>query len=589
MSDKKRGLSIGQKVKASLVKIMSTYDDTFYEEQIRSQEVKLNILNAQVEEYHLPKLIAHDSDLYCPRAEKNKVRFYYISDIHINHKLKANFPEKASEEEIIKYIDSVINEMLVNYIERDSAEWSEATLLITGDVSFDFVIAKLFYTALRSRIKKGKIIVTLGNHELWDKVHCSLSLEEIIKSYRKMLNELDIILLHNELLLIKKIGSPEKVSEDELRALSNEEIQEMCLTVPMLILGGIGFSGNNRKYNATSGLYSNVITTHERDMEESLRFESLHDKLVNAVGSKDLIVMTHMPMSDWSTKPYNKHWVYVNGHNHINEYQKNEFKTVYADNQVGYYNDTYMLKGFNLGTTYNIFEFLEDGIFDIKPDEYKKFYYGMGIPMQFKRKTGSIKLLKRTGFYLFMLEDKGKLYILDGGKPKKLDIMNIDYYYEHMVNYSIGLNEATRRFREYLEFVSDEVMKIGGSGFIHGTIIDIDFYNHINVNPQDGTIMYYNANAIDDRIEYEVAETFLLNHRPDLHKNLLEVRAKDNKNALMLTGNDEAVNNLPTLSADTSMYRPSRLMKSLQYLTNNKIIRVWKNIVLDRNYDMLKE
>ena len=48
-----------------------------------------------------------------------------------------------------------------------------------------------------------------------------------------------------------------------------------------------------------------------------------------------------------------------------------------------------------------------------------------------------------------------------------------------MDNYSIIIKEGTKSYYEYINQLSDYIKSIGGSGNVHGTIVDIDFYNHV--------------------------------------------------------------------------------------------------------------
>ena len=46
------------------------------------------------------------------------------------------------------------------------------------------------------------------------------------------------------------------------------------------------------------------------------------------------------------------------------------------------------------------------------------------------------------------------------------------------------------------------IKHIGGQGRIHGCIIDIDFYNHVFLNPLDGKITAYYATSMVDKKVY---------------------------------------------------------------------------------------
>lgn len=71
---------------------------------------------------------------------------------------------------------------------------------------------------------------------------------------------------------------------------------------------------------------------------------------------------------------------------------------------------------------------------------------------------------------------------------------------------------------------------------------------------------------------YQDTEELLLERRSDLHER------KKNGNQYALVVKPDTVNqiSLKVLDSDTSMYRPSRLMKSLQYLTHTNVIRIWR-------------
>ena len=52
------------------------------------------------------------------------------------------------------------------------------------------------------------------------------------------------------------------------------------------------------------------------------------------------------------------------------------------------------------------------------------------------------------------------------------------------------------KFTSFQKRIADMVKQIGGIGAIHGSIVDIDFYNHIYVNPFDLSITGYWASDI---------------------------------------------------------------------------------------------
>ena len=67
----------------------------------------------------------------------------------------------------------------------------------------------------------------------------------------------------------------------------------------MIILGGVGFAGLNTEFNATNGIYRSTIT-REEEIVRSHRFVAIYKKFLACAADKQVIVLTHMPMSDWT-------------------------------------------------------------------------------------------------------------------------------------------------------------------------------------------------------------------------------------------------------------------------------------------------
>lgn len=87
--------------------------------------------------------------------------------------------------------------------------------------------------------------------------------------------------------------------------------------------------------------------------------------------------------------------------------------------------------------------------------------------------------------------------MLLGEQRKKLSRYDIQYYFENMKLYAQKVTEAVTPFQNALSVISSEVRKFGGCGSVHGCIVDIDYFNHIYLNPFDGTFtMYYALNTM---------------------------------------------------------------------------------------------
>ena len=547
------------------------YDDTFYNETIKPLLNNSNEL-VKVDESIVPML--HETDVlpYQSGDFMKRTSIYYISDIHIDNKIAIKFNNHATKKEIEYYIKKLVDKM----VDSISSEIVGKFILIAGDVSSSFEISKIFYEKLveRNRISSKRIICVLGNHELWNLDRASKNnVDSIVKLYRDMFAELDITFLQNELLVVG--DDYEIITESEIETMTSDELKKKTLESQLTIFGGIGFSGYNPDFNASKLIYFDAVPTLEEDKKLTNKFNSLYIKLKDCLSNRKIIILTHHPKQDWSTDNYNSNWIYINGHTHKNVYEKNSDKQLYADNQIGYFNEDVKLKKIDYSLKCNIFNDYEDGIHLISLAQYLLFYRKMGYSISCKLQ-GEFYLLKKNDILMFVYKnDKGNLYIMNGGRQNKLDHKDIEYYYNNMDNYSIIIKEGTKSYYEYINQLSDYVKSIGGSGNVHGTIVDIDFYNHVYVNIYDGKITPYWAASMDYKIVYPSFQELLSNHCPKMLENM-----NSNKNELVAMKN-ELIPSGGGVYEDTKIYRESRIMKKIQYLIDDNIIRVWNDNLLE--------
>ena len=62
------------------------------------------------------------------------------------------------------------------------------------------------------------------------------------------------------------------------------------------------------------------------------------------------------------------------------------------------------------------------------------------------------------------------------------------------------IKEPLDKYTRYQEKIAEKIKKIGGSGNIHGCIIDIDFFNHVYINPNDMKITGYRASDMVNKL-----------------------------------------------------------------------------------------
>lgn len=384
------------------------------------------------------------------------------------------------------------------------------------------------------------------------------------------------------------------IEEEQILSASEADLHDICSKASLIVLGGIGFSGLNERFNATRGLYRSAVTTREEDETLSAQFLSVYDKLMRCASEMQVIVLTHTPVTDWLSVEVNPKWIYINGHTHQNSLiRKPDGTTVLSDNQVGYKPTKWKLNSFTVAGWYDPFKNLCNGIHEITSDDYMDFNRGRGIHSNGCKYPGKIYVLKKNGLYVFVLQSSSSLCLLVGGQRKKLAKYDIQYYYDNMELYAQKVTEAVTPFQNALSAISDEVRKFGGWGSIHGCIVDIDFLNHIYLNPFDGTLTAYYAWSMQYKFVYDDVISLLKEHLPELCERYKS--AKENELLPILSHSDGktkgkksqkkmVVAKVPQLVLETDMYNPSRIMKSIQYIFENNVIRIWNEDILSADF-----
>ena len=558
-------------------------------------------------------------DLTAGDSIPNTGKFFYITDLHLESQLGLT---GMTVDEIKGKVAQKVDEMLSGISKEDM---SDGVLLVGGDVADSEEVAKIFFDAVFFRFR-GPIVFVLGNHELWD--GCTYangescrkrSIDEVVAAYKRFYKvgsgfEGKTYCLENEVLVCyknsmqrnsdefgigrKTAGMPRGglcvLTEEMLLKTSTDDLREFFDECSMIILGGLGFCGLNPRYNADTGLFRDRVS-REEDIERSKRFRAVYDRVMSCASDMRVVVLTHTQIEDWTTDAPNKGWVFVNGHTHQNGLVKTEDGVaVLYDNQMGYKPKKWHLNQFSLERYYDPFEAWADGIYQITPQQYMDFNAGRGIQMEYFRQQGDIYALKQKGIYMFMLQYGLGLYLLRGGQ--KLNVFHgLEYYAANLEKYVEKIQAAFRPYRNALDKIAAEVKRFGGSGYVHGSIVDIDFYNHIYLDPFDGYLMPYFAFDVTGRREFRSVQELLESSPiPALGsdgKPLLLAYTKlldaGGVSILAPTVKEDALAVVPMEVLDEkNIYAPSRVMKSIQYLLDKGVVRVWNDAVLsmpDRN------
>lgn len=189
-------------IPSSTLEKLGLYDDGF------NQELK-SIIN--VNDYSNPSgnevLATYDElppEVTRRMAIKDtEIRIFYISDIHLDHKIFTRFPGEVTENEVRSFILHIVLGLYDDYIRYVGI--NKSRVLVLGDVSHSFKIVRMFFEIFTDTFGYHIPIVVLGNHELWnypskgDDVEPSKRLDACLKDYEELFDELGISFVHNML------------------------------------------------------------------------------------------------------------------------------------------------------------------------------------------------------------------------------------------------------------------------------------------------------------------------------------------------------------------------------------------------------
>ena len=570
----------GAKINSDTMKLLNIYDGKQFR-AIKKWKDKASITPSTSE-----NLLPERADCWdiqnIENVDDNDALVFYISDLHLNHKILQKYKKQVNEFEIDDYLKKVVHSLYKSVKNHGHV----FCILFVGDVSFDFDIFERFFKIYCQTFVRFDTFFVLGNHELWDEriyKECH-SYDEVVKKYRKLLKTLNIELLEADLILLRPSFISfikNRVSVKELLKLSEDEIRRLFKTNCAAIFGGMGFSGLNEQLNCNHGIYRSQVIDRDLEIKRSKLMNSLHVKLRKAVPNKKIIVATHMPFEDWCSDDICSNWIYVSGHTHKNTYRMSNELTRFADNQIGYTNDSFGFKSFPISGIVNLFDDLPDGFHEITKDDYYFFNCYIGINSTINRDVYKMFLVKKNNHYMFFakLKEDGDLYILNGGHILKVNGKPLDYFYNHMQQYVDSIKEFLKDYLAYQKSVAQQVKLFGGSGKIHGAIVDINFFSHLFINPFDRTITPYYAESMSSKHVYKNVGSLLKYRNPEIFEEYSQIDQSLNLPSLVTNSNKLSKESI--FVSDTNMYRVSRVIKSLQYTTTLNVIRIWNFDIAD--------
>ena len=527
---------------------------------------------------------------------------FYISDMHLTHKLKKLGCQ--SESDIKSELHQIARKLYESccYV---PVKIGVRLLVFVGDTCSNFQIFCWFLDELaalnaENPYRAPKPVFILGNHEVFGlHMEKNCSTRDVVKAYREAVELRGFYFLYNDLLCIDDDVRDRQstrvywshvtiLHELELQQMSVDELRAKTCHSRLLLLGSTGFS-----HNHTESGFQYI----GQDNDESYVFDAIYEKCVAALYDRPVIIATHTPFCEWhelsdhGTVPqgyagdeYRKQgFVYISGHTHQNFFYDDGMTRVYADNQFGYDNLQMKAKWLYVNIDVDIFDYYADGIYEMSRMDYIDFYRGKNLQMVFNR-DAPIYMLKKKGYYAFFIK-RSTWSILNGGMPHKIEgVYDIQQLYDHMDDVIAIIEEPLNRIMNYMKFVSDVIKRIGGTGRIHGCIVDIDYYNHIYINPVDGTKTPYFALNIVRKTIYASVPALLEERCPQHYAKYQE---------LLLT-DPSAYNNITELCnarlpgelngkismpyTNTGMYSISRVINKMQKL-RSQVLTLWPNVL----------
>ena len=203
--------------------------------------------------------------------------------------------------------------------------------------------------------------------------------------------------------------------------------------------------------------------------------------------------------------------------------------------------------------------------------------------MTYTNPSGTIYMLKKKGYYLFITSRSSGLCILNGGQEKRLKNQHISHYYDYMDAMVAAVAAPLSDYTEAQRSIAEAIRSIGGSGRIHGCIVDIDSFCHVYINPIDGTVTGYWARDMVDKVVFPSVVDLIKAHCPELYKKHL-VLSQDRAKGLRVSGLSQHLSDIPQIYDSTDIYVVSRQIKKLQKISSN-ILAFWDEDLLRRTLD----
>lgn len=172
---------------------------------------------------------------------------------------------------------------------------------------------------------------------------------------------------------------------------------------------------------------------------------------------------------------------------------------------INLYNCHFVAPGFtqnyinNLANNYHLHKIILDmcpiGITEVSGEEY----YNNFFPTKWALKYDKVYIFRTKNNITAsgIITKKGTISLFHNGAFSATPLKDINFLYQHLDEYYLTINQYQTILQQKLKPISDYIKANGGSGFIHGRIIDIDIINHIYFNPYENSLLGYTSTLED--------------------------------------------------------------------------------------------
>lgn len=286
----------------------------------------------------------------------------------------------------------------------------------------------------------------------------------------------------------------------------------------------------------------------------------------------------------------------------------------------------------NINTNFNIIDY-KDGIHYISINDY--WTYLRSIDDSYKntlrpifKNIVCIVMVKHNGYVMFLsLSYNGTLNILNGGARRKATY-ELEYYYDNIERYCISIVSKLHKYWDALYDISDKLQSLKPekkflrknvyskyirdqkfnheiilkfddwyelygkhiklNGKVHGCIVDIDYFNHIYLNPYDAKLTAYYAISMYDKDVYNNTLSLISEQRPEMLESFKDLlNTNSTSNTYELISNKDIISNKKTKVYSHEMYMISNRLKPLQKIYDIKLVQVWYDDVLTNDVNLL--